>query len=635
MSANGPANRLSNAREAQVQWARLSLVARARALQPLRHLVTKRMDEILQVISDEVGKPEMDVLTGDVMVTLEQLRFYERRAASLLRPVKRGKPWFFYSGTRFVEVKEPHGVVLVFAPWNYPLQLSMVPMATALFAGNAVLLKCSEHTPRTAHLIEELCIGAGLPENLVQVSCESPEEAAALLDARPDLVFFTGSSSNGRMVAAKAAGLMIPAVMELGGKDAALVFDSCDLERTVDGVAYGSFSNAGQVCVGTKRIYVQQGIYENFLCVFVERVRRLRTGATIESDFGEVRFGIVRERLRDQVEDAIARGAKLHTAWQSDADVTTPIVLTGVPEDALLLSEETFGPVVCIAPFQSEADAIGMANESEFALSASVWTGDSAQGERVALQLQCGSCAVNDVIRNIGNPEAAFGGNRSSGYGRYHGAEGLRTFSRVKTIMISGSLRRTEVHWFPFCKRTFARLHGLLRLRHGGDIGSRLKAFTSMWMLLFLLAYGICFGKSTSPSTAGGSLTVNVSLPPHAHGQIAYLVFAVSDGFPNDRQRAVRHGFVAVAPAGSTRQRMNIGSLPPGRYAISIYLDENGNYKLDKNWMGVPREPVGASNNPKSRRGPPRFEECAFAHGQSSESISITLVQPPRTMARK
>jgi acyl-CoA reductase-like NAD-dependent aldehyde dehydrogenase/uncharacterized protein (DUF2141 family) len=590
-------------------------------MRPLRHAIAQRMDEIVQVISDEVSKPAMDALTGDVLVTLEQLRFYERHAARLLRPVRRGKPWFLYSGTSFVEVKEPHGVVLICAPWNYPLQLSMVPMATALFAGNAVLLKCSEYTPRTAQLIEELCIDAGLPQDLVQVYCETPDGAAALLDARPDFVFFTGSTRNGRIVAEKAANLIVPAAMELGGKDAALVFDSCDLERTANGVAYGSFSNAGQVCVGTKRIYVQQGIYDDFLRVFLERVGRLRTGTTIESDIPRVRFDMVRQRLRGQVEEAVARGAKLHTAWQPDTDAATPVVLTEVPADASLLVEETFGPVVCIAPFREEADAIGVANASAFALSASVWTGDHAQGDRVALQLQCGSCAVNDVIRNIANPEAAFGGNRSSGYGRYHGEEGLRAFSRVKTVMTAGRLHRTEVHWFPFEAKTFARLRGLLQWRHGR--GNRMKALKAMWLLLVVLSCGVCIAKPASSQQA--PLTVNVSLPPHAHGQIAYLVFAGADGFPDTREKAVRRGFVSVA-AGSSLQCMNIGPLPPGRYAVSVYLDENGNHKLDKNWMGIPREPVGASNNPKGHMGAPHFDECAFAHGQSAQSISIALV---------
>ena len=627
MSHETAAKRIDRARAAQALWVQFSATDRARRLRPLRCEIARRMDEIVQVISDEIGKAPMDALAGDVMVTLEQLRFYERAAARILRPQKKGSPWFFYRGTRFKEVLEPHGVVLVLAPWNYPLQLSVIPMATALFAGNSVLLKCSEHVPQTARLIQELCAAAGLPEDLVQVSCEMPEEAAGLLEARPDLVFFTGSHRNGQTIAAKAATLMIPTVMELGGKDAAIVFDSCDLERTVNGLTYGSFSNAGQVCVGTKRIFVHRGIYEPFLQLFLQRVRQLRIGTSVESDVGTVRLESVKVRLRVQVENALSRGAKLHSEWRADDDVTTPVVLTDVPENAALLVEETFGPVVCIAPFQHEADAVEMANASAFALSASVWTGDDRQVERVAYELNCGSCAVNDVIRNIGNPQVAFGGNRASGYGRYHGAEGLRTFSRIKTVMVARRLRRVEVHWFPFRAETFDRLRQLLRIRHGGKIRTGMKRLASLWMLLFVVSCGAFIGRSKAAANSESSLEATVTLPPHARGQIAYLVFTSADGFPGDRAKALRHGFVPVAEPPEARQSLDLGTLPPGRYAVSVYLDKNGNHTLDTNWLGIPKEPVGASNNPRGRMGPPHFNECAFSHGEGNQSISITLVR--------
>jgi acyl-CoA reductase-like NAD-dependent aldehyde dehydrogenase len=432
------------------------------------------MDEIIDVISSEVGKPPMDALTGDIMVTLEHLRFYERSAPSILRPRKGGKPALLFRGARFETILEPHGVVLVCAPWNYPLQLSIIPTATALFAGNAVLLKCSEHTPRTAQLIASLCGAADLPTNLVQISCEPPEAAAAIIDARPDFIFFTGSNRNGRAVAAKAAALMIPSVMELGGKDAALVFDSCDLPRAVNGLVYGVFSNSGQVCVGTKRIYVQRPIYDEFLRRFLERISHLRTGTRLESDLGPIRIGGIRERLSDQLSDALARGAKLHTV----ANEAGAVVLTDVSPDASLMQDESFGPIVCIAPFITESDAISAANSSAFALSASVWTGDKLQAQRVALALNTGGCTINDVIRSIGNPHAAFGGNQSSGHGRYHGTEGLRTFSRMKSIMTSTRPRPAEIHWFPFTNVTFARLRALLHFRHASGLRNKLRALT-------------------------------------------------------------------------------------------------------------------------------------------------------------
>jgi acyl-CoA reductase-like NAD-dependent aldehyde dehydrogenase len=482
---------IAKARTAQAAWALHSPEERAHLLRPLRYALADRMDEIVQVISEEVGKPPMDALAGDVMVTLEQLRYYEKHAGRLLRSRRIGKPWFLYQGTRFVEISEPHGVALVFAPWNYPLQLSVVPMATALFAGNAVLLKCSEYVPRTAKLIQELSIDAGLPDGLVQVFCEPAEESHVLLDSVPDFVFFTGSSRNGRKVAQKSGEMMIPTIMELGGKDAALIFDSCNLERTANGIVYGCFSNTGQVCVGTKRVYVQKTIYNEFLRILLEKVSELRTGATIESELGAVRMEKVQQQFHEHVQDALARGAKLLTSWPPESNEVVPVVLTDVPEEAALLTEESFGPIVSVSSFQIEEDAIRMANSSPFALSASVWTGDMAQGERVSLRLQSGGCAVNDVIRNIGNPEASFGGNQRSGHGRYHGAEGLRSFSRIKTVMSSSNTRLREVHWFPFKLETYTRLRELLNLRHSS---SSWKALRGILTFVFILTSGIWAG---------------------------------------------------------------------------------------------------------------------------------------------
>ena len=232
---------------------------------------------------------------------------------------------------------------------------------------------------------------------------------------------------------------------------------------------------------------------------------------------------------------------------------------------------------------------------------------------------------MNDVIRNIGNPQAAFGGNGSSGYGRYHGEEGLRTFSRVRTVMTAQRIHNTEVHWFPFRARTFERLRGLLMFRHGhGSIGKRMRAFSKVLVLLSVLFCGITLAHAEQQ----GSLRLEVTLPSDAHGQIAYLVFAASKGFPNRQADALKHGFVPLADGKSASQQINVGPLPPGRYAVSIYLDLNGNRKLDKTWLGIPQEPVGVSNNPKARAGPPHFDECAFVHGRESETISVRLVQP-------
>ena len=621
MHSLGATDRVRRARAAQLSWAKRTVASRCIALSELRIQIASRTDQIVKVIQEDTGKPALDALAGDIMVTLEQTRFYERNARRILRTRSIGKPAFFFSGARFSERFEPHGVVLIYAPYNYPFQLSVIPMISALVAGNAVILKCSEKAPGVARIIADLCAEAGLPDELVQVVDDPPELSAGLLDARPDLVFFTGSSLVGRVIAKRAAELLIPTMLELGGKDACLVFADCNVDRTVEGVVYGAFSNGGQVCVGIKRLYVQAEIYDVFLQKLIDRVRELRIGSTDDADLGRYEQVQARTRLMSQVTDAVENGALIQWPAAGELSGERPILLSNVPPGARLLQEESFGPVLCVAPFRDEADAIALANSVPFALSASVWSGSRSRGVAIAAQLNAGSCAVNDVIRNIANPYASFGGNGMSGYGRYHGPQGLFAFSRIKSVMVAGDRRKQEMHWFPFTTRKFRGLNFLLKVRH---LGWRFWADRLRFLLPGLISMLIPV-IGVAQAMQQGHLKISVQAPGNSHGNIGYLVFASADGFPNEKSKALKSGFAPMPPDGSAVS-IDAGELPAGRYAVSVYQDVNGNGKLDMGLLGVPKEPVGASNNPKPRMGPPRFEDCAFMMSQSNRSISILLV---------
>ncbi len=611
--------RMRRARAVQPAWAALHVRKRCAYLARLRRTIALQCDAISSVIARETDKPLLDALAGDVLVTLEQIRYYERCAARILRPQKAGRPFLLMHGARFETLFEPYGVVLICGPSNYPFQLSMIPLITALAAGNTVLLKCSEHVPETADLIAKLCAQVDLPQDLVQVVHGGPEEAQALLDARPDLVFFTGSSSHGQLVAERAARHLIPAVLELGGKDASLVFEDCHLDRAVEGITYGAFSNTGRVCVAVKRAYVQESIFDAFMGKLHERIARLRVGNEPDSDLRRLSSYALPLHL-EQVQDALDRGAALCSP-KEDVLVGGPVVLTGVPADARLLNEESFGPALIAARFRDEAEAIALANASEFALSSSIWTRSRARAHRVAKQLEAGSCAVNDVIRVIANPYTAFGGSKKSGYGRYHGAEGLRVFSRTKTVMHVTDTRKSQINWFPFTSRTRSQLSQLIRLRHGrSGVVAHLGHILPFAILAVLIPL-----RSAAHAVQESRLTVNVDLTADAGGDLAYLVFASPNGFPGDSAKSIQHGFLPIQPQ-QARMQFSL-ELPPGRYAVSVYEDQNGNHKLDHNFIGIPREPVGASNNPKGHFGPPRFEECAFTLGSTSQAITISLVK--------
>ena len=621
MTGTDGTDRMRRARSAQVSWALASVSARCHALGRLRALISARTEEIVEAIRSDTGKPALDALAADVMVTLEQIRYYERHAAGILRPKHVGKPAFIYSNSRFHELFEPHGVVLIYAPYNYPFQLALVPAISAIVAGNAVILKCSDKTPAVARVIRELCTAALLPADLVQVGDDPAEAAFQLLDARPNMVFFTGSTEVGRQIARRAAELLIPSVLELGGKDPCLVFADCNLERTIEGVVYGAFSNAGQVCVGIKRLYVEQSIYQPFLDRLMQRVSKLRVDCNPDADLSPFRRSAARLRLVSQVDDAIRAGAKVEYPPDQAVSGESPIILSHVPSESSLLREETFGPVLCVSPFHDEEEAIALANASPFALSSSVWTGSGSRGVRIAARLDAGSCAVNDVIRNIANPYASFGGNRMSGHGRYHGPRGLLTFSRTKSIMIMNDSSPRERHWFPFTRETYISLKRLLALRHGSGMVSS--------VLTRLVPLLLCIAFSASLNSQGEAhhphLKISVSAPQHSHGDIAFLVFASSDGFPNNKAKAVKHGFASLSQ-DSDAVIIDAGELAPGKYAVAVYQDVNGNRKLDSNFLGIPREPVGESNNPRPRFGPPTFQQCAFEIGKEDRQISISLI---------
>jgi uncharacterized protein (DUF2141 family) len=298
------------------------------------------------------------------------------------------------------------------------------------------------------------------------------------------------------------------------------------------------------------------------------------------------------------------------------------VLLTQVPHQARILTEEFFGPALCVAPFDDELEAIELANASPFALSSSVWTRNHARARRVAAQLSAGSCAVNDVIRNIANPYAPFGGNRLSGYGRYRGPEGLRAFSRMKTIMFADDRRTREINWFPFRERTLHQLASLLKFRHGGNgIAMRLRR---MFLPLMPLLLSAVLPVHTATAEALTHLAIDVRLPERGHGTLGYLIFASPSGFPAERDKAIRRGFVPV-PNGA--QQVSIETnLPPGTYAASVYEDLNGNHKLDHDFVGIPKEPVGVSGDSSRRFGPPRFDDCSFQLGHTGLTIIIVLV---------
>ncbi len=450
------AGALERARQAQEEWARKPPRERCALLRRLRDVLFARRLEIAEVITREAGKPRVESLLAEVMLILDTADYYARKAPRMLRPervphhslaVKAKSGWLQY---------EPWGVLGVISPWNYPISIPFGVLIPAIVAGNAVVLKPSELTPWCGALVGELFEQAGLPAGVLQIIQGQGDVGAALIEAGPDKVVFTGSVATGRRVAEACARKLIPCVLELGGKDAMLVLADADLEIASSAAVWGSFTNCGQACLSVERLYVERNVSEKFTELCVAKTKKLKMGSGLDPDteIGPmIRAGQV-ARVAAHLHDAVARGARILTGGARRADLGEcyfePTVVTGVDHSMLLMQEETFGPVLAICPVADAAEAVRLANNSEFGLGATVWTRDARRGREIAGQLKVGTVMVNDVASYFAICEAPHGGRGASGWGRTHSKLGLHALVQVKYVDVDRLPRVPKSWWYGY-----------------------------------------------------------------------------------------------------------------------------------------------------------------------------------------
>jgi aminomuconate-semialdehyde/2-hydroxymuconate-6-semialdehyde dehydrogenase len=428
------------------EWARLGARERAARLHRVADAIEKRFDCFVQAEIADTGKPISLASKLDVPRAAANFRvFADLVKMSGLESFHTETP----NGANALNyaIRKPLGVVGIITPWNLPLLLLTWKAAPALACGNAVVVKPSEETPATATLLAEAMQEAGIPRGVYNVVHGfGAGSAGEFLTQHPEVnaITFTGETKTGAAIMKSVAATVKPVSFELGGKNAAIIFADCDLETTLAGISEAVFLNTGQVCLCAERVYVERKIFTVFVNALKKKAESLNLGwpADANSDLGPLISAPHREKVLSYFHLATQEGAKVVTGGgipkfddkRDDGFYVQPTIYTGLPESARCMKEEIFGPVCHVAPFDSEEEAVGMANDTEYGLAASIWTSDLKRGHRVAQQMNVGITWVNCwFLRDLRTP---FGGVGLSGIGREGGVHSLNFYSELNNVCI-------------------------------------------------------------------------------------------------------------------------------------------------------------------------------------------------------
>ena len=471
MTADEVAELARRGRAAQPGWEALGFEGRRRVLKRMQRWLVANADRVIDTICSETGKPYEDAQIAELIYGAAAFGFWADKAPSYLADERVKSSSVFVKGKRLVLRYRPVGLVGVIGPWNYPLTNSFGDCIPALAAGNSVILKPSEITPLTSILLAEGLAECGLPKDLFAVATGLGATGAALID-EVDMIMFTGSTATGRKVAVRAAERLIPASLELGGKDPMIVLADADIERAANHAAYYSMFNGGQTCISIERCYVEAPVYDEFVARVTEKVRALRQGVPAgpgSIDVGSLTFPPQVDIVERHVEQARERGAKVLTGGHRGRSAGywfEPTVLVDVDHDMACMREETFGPTLPIMKVADAEEAITLANDSEYGLCAAVFSRDSARAEAIARRVNAGAVTINDALVNYTALELPMGGARpGSGIGYRHGAGGIRKYCRQQSLLISRVNPHRDPHMHPYKAgrtRLIGRLVGLL-----------------------------------------------------------------------------------------------------------------------------------------------------------------------------
>ncbi|WP_188785203.1 succinic semialdehyde dehydrogenase [Nocardioides phosphati] len=437
-TADDVENAVGRGRAVQPGWHQTPVRQRANVMLAFHDLLVDRQDEVLDLIQWETGKGRLHAWQ-EIAQVATIARHYGRKAKAYLadNPVRGMVPVL----TKVKEVRVPKGVVGIISPWNYPLYLGVGDVIPALLAGNAVVSKADSQTPLTLLWTRALLAEAGLPADLWQVVAGAGSVVGNALIEGVDYICFTGSTATGRRVGEQAGRRLIGASLELGGKNPLIVREDADITKAAAGTVMAAFANTGQMCIAIERVYVHDAVYDAFRDAVVAATQAQSIGQAYDFsvDLGSLTSQAQLDAVSAHVEDARSKGATVLAGGRARPDLGPlcyePTVLEGVTEEMEVCDEETFGPVIALYRFGSDAEAVALANRGSYGLSASIWSKDTGRAESLAQRIRAGAVSINDgAAAAAGSVEAGMGGMGDSGLGRRHGAEGIRKYTESQTI---------------------------------------------------------------------------------------------------------------------------------------------------------------------------------------------------------
>lgn len=484
-------------RNVQKEWAALPWKTRSQAIGRVGNELVENVDKLAFIISKDNGKTRVDALATEILPAAMAISFYQKAGKRILKPtpIRGGNILMF--NKRSTLRKIPWGVVGIISPWNYPFAIPFSEIIMALLAGNGVILKVATDTLAVGQALEDLFAGAGLPPGLfAYVNIPGSLAGSAFIDGGVDKLFFTGSTAVGKQLMTQAASRLMPLVLELGGNDAVIVRADADLDRTISGIVWAGFSNAGQSCGGVQRVFVHTSIYPVFCERLAKRVASLRVGPgdLWDSDIGCMTSAKQKSAVEAQIASCLSEGAHILAQASVVGGVAgntflAPTVLIDVPSNSVLMRDEVFGPVMAIIPVSSDEKALERANDSPYGLTGSVWSRDRKAAKKIASHMKAGAVTINDHLMSHGLGETPWGGFGDSGLGRTHGIQGF--MEMVKTQVIIDDIlpgEKKAIWWYPYSEKLYLGLRALLIFLYAKKITRRiasipqvLKVFIRYW----------------------------------------------------------------------------------------------------------------------------------------------------------